>query len=155
MISELSRRAYEVILRSDLGYFAERCFCELNPQTPFLTNWHIEVIIFVSEIRQAVDTIRICLVSRTFLIRVERRSALGAVIARPAPIVVASAPCSTSITTIKTFHAPPRSANVPRCRPAHSRGRSCPCRPRRCRFRLFAGRHGRIDGHDDARHLRC
>jgi transposase len=22
-------------------------------------------------------------------------------------------------------------------------------------IRLFAGRHGRIDGHDDARHLRC
>jgi hypothetical protein len=31
-------------LRSDHAYFAERCFCELNPQTEFLTNWHIEVI---------------------------------------------------------------------------------------------------------------
>ena len=31
MISDLSRREYEVILRSDLGYFAERCFYELNP----------------------------------------------------------------------------------------------------------------------------
>src|SRR6516165_642619 len=44
MISDLSRREYEVILRSDLGYFAERCFYELNPQTPFFRNWHIEVI---------------------------------------------------------------------------------------------------------------
>src|ERR1700751_333569 len=44
MMSELSRREYEVILRSDLGWFAERCFSELNPQAAFLTNWHIEVI---------------------------------------------------------------------------------------------------------------
>src|ERR1700739_2244978 len=44
MMSELSRREYEVILRSDLGWFAERCFSELNPQAPFLPNWHIEVI---------------------------------------------------------------------------------------------------------------
>ena len=26
------------------GWFAERCFSELNPQAPFLPNWHIEVI---------------------------------------------------------------------------------------------------------------
>jgi hypothetical protein len=44
MISELSRREYDVILRSDFGYFAERCFYELNPQAAFLPNWHIEVI---------------------------------------------------------------------------------------------------------------
>jgi len=44
MISELSPCEYEAILRSDLGYFAERCFAELNPQTEFWTNWHIEVI---------------------------------------------------------------------------------------------------------------
>jgi len=44
MISELSRHEYEVILRSDLGWFAERCFSELNPQALFLPNWHIEVI---------------------------------------------------------------------------------------------------------------
>ncbi len=43
-MSELSPRDYEVILRSDLGYFAERCFYELNPQAAFRTNWHIEVI---------------------------------------------------------------------------------------------------------------
>src|SRR6266513_2703155 len=43
-MSDLSPRELEVILRSDLGYFAERCFYDLNPQAAFLTNWHIEVI---------------------------------------------------------------------------------------------------------------
>src|SRR5580700_3546482 len=43
-MSELSPRELDVILRSDLGYFAERCFYDLNPQAAFLTNWHIEVI---------------------------------------------------------------------------------------------------------------
>src|SRR5207237_8572120 len=43
-MSELSRSEYEAVLRSDLGYFAERCFCELNPQAAFAMNWHIEVI---------------------------------------------------------------------------------------------------------------
>jgi hypothetical protein len=43
-MSELSPREYEAVLRSDLGYFAERCFYQLNPQAAFLTNWHIEVI---------------------------------------------------------------------------------------------------------------
>ena len=44
MMNELSNCEYDAILRSDLGYFAERCFCELNPQAPFAMNWHIEVI---------------------------------------------------------------------------------------------------------------
>ena len=44
MIKDLSPDEYDAILRSDLGYFAERCFCELNPQTELWTNWHIEVI---------------------------------------------------------------------------------------------------------------
>src|SRR3989440_5240824 len=43
-MNDLSPRELDVILRSDLGYFAERCFCQLNPQAAFLTNWHIEVI---------------------------------------------------------------------------------------------------------------
>ena len=43
-MSDLSPRELDVILRSDLGYFAERCFAELNPQAGFLTNWHLEVI---------------------------------------------------------------------------------------------------------------
>src|SRR5439155_11645946 len=42
--SDLSLRELDVILRSDLGYFAERCFYQLNPQAAFLTSWHIEVI---------------------------------------------------------------------------------------------------------------
>jgi hypothetical protein len=44
MIKDLSPDEYKTILRSDLGYFAERCFSEINPQTGFLANWHIEVI---------------------------------------------------------------------------------------------------------------
>src|ERR1700758_1989149 len=43
-MNDLSPRLYKEILRLDLGYFAERCFCELNPQAAFLPNWHIEVI---------------------------------------------------------------------------------------------------------------
>src|SRR5881392_3591967 len=43
-MNDLSPRELDVILRSDLGYFAERCFYDLNPQAAFLTNWHIEVI---------------------------------------------------------------------------------------------------------------
>ena len=26
------------------GFFAQRCFSELNPQAAFATNWHLEVI---------------------------------------------------------------------------------------------------------------
>jgi hypothetical protein len=44
MIKDLSSRERDAILRSDLGFFAERCFGELNPQAAFLPNWHIEVI---------------------------------------------------------------------------------------------------------------
>src|SRR5438445_1642624 len=44
-MSELfSPGEYRAILRSDLGYFAERCFYDLNPQAAFAMNWHIEVI---------------------------------------------------------------------------------------------------------------
>src|SRR2546423_5124879 len=43
-MSELSPRASEAVLRSDLGYFAERCFYQLNPQAAFLMNWHLQVI---------------------------------------------------------------------------------------------------------------
>src|SRR5712671_4214426 len=43
-MNDLLPREYKEILRSDLGYFAQRCFCELNPQAAFLPNWHIEVI---------------------------------------------------------------------------------------------------------------
>jgi hypothetical protein len=43
-MNDLSPRELDVILRSDLGYFAERCFYQLNPQAAFLTNWHLQVI---------------------------------------------------------------------------------------------------------------
>jgi hypothetical protein len=44
VIKNLLPAEYDAILRSDPGYFAERCFRELNPQSAFLPNWHIEVI---------------------------------------------------------------------------------------------------------------
>src|SRR3954466_14012790 len=40
----LSPAEYDAILRSDFWFFAQRCFSELNPQTAFATNWHLEVI---------------------------------------------------------------------------------------------------------------
>src|SRR5438309_6338276 len=43
-MNDLSPRVYKEILRLDLGYFAQHCFCELNPQAAFLPNWHLEVI---------------------------------------------------------------------------------------------------------------
>src|SRR5438132_6840009 len=43
-MNDFSSRELDVILRSDLGYFAERCFYDLNPQAAFLTNWHLEVV---------------------------------------------------------------------------------------------------------------
>jgi hypothetical protein len=43
-MSEITPAEYEAMLRADLGYFAQLCFSELNPQTAFLPNWHIEVI---------------------------------------------------------------------------------------------------------------
>src|SRR3984893_16362295 len=43
-MNDLSPRVYKEILRLDRGYFAQHCFCELNPQAAFLPNWHIEVI---------------------------------------------------------------------------------------------------------------
>src|ERR1700755_2999709 len=43
-MNDLSPRVYKEILRLDLGYFAQLCFCELNPQAAFLPNWHIAVI---------------------------------------------------------------------------------------------------------------
>src|ERR1700746_153374 len=43
-MDDFSPRVYKEILRLDLGYFAQHCFCELNPQAALLPNWHIEVI---------------------------------------------------------------------------------------------------------------
>ena len=41
---ELTRAELAVLLRQDFSAFIERCFYLLNPQTPFLPTWHIELI---------------------------------------------------------------------------------------------------------------
>ena len=41
---KLTPNEYRAILRSDFHGFIERSFYELNPTTPFLPNWHLEVI---------------------------------------------------------------------------------------------------------------
>lgn len=41
---ELTTNEYRALLRSDFNAFIERSFYELNPTTPFLSNWHIDVI---------------------------------------------------------------------------------------------------------------
>lgn len=35
---------YRTLLRGDFYGFIHRSFCELNPQTPFRPNWHVELI---------------------------------------------------------------------------------------------------------------
>jgi predicted phage terminase large subunit-like protein len=40
----LTANEYHALLRQDLYAFIEKSFYELNPTTPFLRNWHIEVI---------------------------------------------------------------------------------------------------------------
>ena len=39
---DVSEKEYQVLLRADPYLFMQRSFYELNPQTPFLPNWHIE-----------------------------------------------------------------------------------------------------------------
>ena len=52
-MSALSPSEYNAILRSDLGFFAQRCFSELNPQAAFAPNWHLEIIAGkLTEVRQ-------------------------------------------------------------------------------------------------------
>src|ERR1700741_3977093 len=41
---KLTPNEYRAMLRSDFNGFIERSFYELNPTTPFLSSWHIEVI---------------------------------------------------------------------------------------------------------------
>ena len=43
-MQSLSRPEYNAVLRSDLSFFAQLCFAELNPQAAFAMNWHIDVI---------------------------------------------------------------------------------------------------------------
>ena len=40
--SEISPQEYQFLLRHEFYLFIERSFYELNPQTAFLPNWHIE-----------------------------------------------------------------------------------------------------------------
>ena len=44
MADQRSHEDYAYFLKHDLMAFIERAFYELNPQTAFLHNWHIEVI---------------------------------------------------------------------------------------------------------------
>jgi predicted phage terminase large subunit-like protein len=44
MIEDPTRVEYETLLRRDFTTFATRCFYDLNPQTEFAMNWHLEVI---------------------------------------------------------------------------------------------------------------
>lgn len=41
---KLNSNEYRAMLRSDFNAFIERSFYELNPTTPFLPNWHLQVI---------------------------------------------------------------------------------------------------------------
>ncbi len=41
---KLTTDEYQSILRQDFCGFIERSFYELNPETKFLPNWHIEVL---------------------------------------------------------------------------------------------------------------
>ena len=41
---QISPQEYQALLRKDFYSFIERSFYELNPQTRFLPNWHIEKI---------------------------------------------------------------------------------------------------------------
>jgi len=43
-ISPLTPEEYRLLLQNDFHTFLHRCFCEHNPRTPFLDNWHIAVL---------------------------------------------------------------------------------------------------------------
>jgi predicted phage terminase large subunit-like protein len=44
MEENLTPEEYRMVLRRDYYTFIQRCFVQLNPQTEFLPNWHIEVM---------------------------------------------------------------------------------------------------------------
>jgi predicted phage terminase large subunit-like protein len=44
MLENPTPAEYQTLLRQDFSSFATRCFYDLNPQTEFAMNWHIEVI---------------------------------------------------------------------------------------------------------------
>ena len=41
---QISPQEYQALLRKDFYSFIERAFYEINPETQFLPNWHIEKI---------------------------------------------------------------------------------------------------------------
>ena len=41
---ELNTNTYAALLRQDFYSFIQRCFLVLNPETPFLGNWHLELL---------------------------------------------------------------------------------------------------------------
>jgi hypothetical protein len=41
---ELTLDEYYALLRNDLYTFITRCFAQLNPETRFMPNWHLELI---------------------------------------------------------------------------------------------------------------
>jgi predicted phage terminase large subunit-like protein len=43
-LKTLTQRELDVAMRNDLSLFAERAFLQLQPGTPFLPNWHIELM---------------------------------------------------------------------------------------------------------------
>jgi predicted phage terminase large subunit-like protein len=49
MMLKVSSREYAALLRSDFQGFIEASFCELNPVTSFLDNWHIGVLAYELE----------------------------------------------------------------------------------------------------------
>ncbi len=40
----LSVADFDLLLRNDLGLFIERCFAQLDPQTRYAHNWHIDLL---------------------------------------------------------------------------------------------------------------
>lgn len=56
---QLTDAEYRTFLRQDLYTFIERCFYELNPDTRFLPNWHIELIASELEACRRGDTKRL------------------------------------------------------------------------------------------------
>jgi len=44
MTKDLDPAEYYALLRQDFEAFTARCFHDLNPQTQFSQNWHIELI---------------------------------------------------------------------------------------------------------------
>ncbi len=44
MEKDLTPEEYRMVLRRDYHTFIQRCFVQLNPQTEFLPNWHIELL---------------------------------------------------------------------------------------------------------------